>query len=173
MADRWRTGEVSLRALERELNVAVLRAAAREAGVATLDGEVENLYRLLTDGDVTSGTRIQARRRLENDGVDVDEVTSEFVSHQTVYNHLTGCLGVERESDDGDPIAAAEDRIRPMQTRMEAVASDVVENLRSDGEVTVGEFDVFVDLSVACSDCGTRSELGEFLRDRGCDCDEA
>jgi len=76
MADRWRSRDVSLRSLERELNVALLRAAAREAGVATLDGEVENLYRLLTDDDVTSGTRVQARRRLENEGLDVDAVRS-------------------------------------------------------------------------------------------------
>lgn len=170
MAGRWRAGEVSLRALARELNVAVLRAAAREAGVATLEGEVENLYRLLTDDDVTSGTRVQARRRLESEGLDVDAVRSEFVSHQTVYNHLTDCLGVERETDDRDPVTAAEDRIRPMQTRMEAIATDVVEGLDDDGAVTVGDFDVYVDVSVACNDCGTRSELGEFLRDGGCDC---
>lgn len=171
MGRRWSEGEVSLRSLEREINVAVLRAAAREAGMAPIDGEAENFYRVLTDEGVTSGTRIQARHRLENAGVDVEALESAFVSHQTVYNHLTGCLGVERDDGDRDPTTALEDRVRPMQTRMEAVASDVVAGLRSNGEVVVGDFDVFVDVSVACNDCGTRRELGEFVDERGCDCD--
>lgn len=171
MAERWRAGEASLRTLEREFNVAVLRAAARDAGMSPLEGEADNLHRLLTDDEVTSGMRVQARRRLENDGLDVDRVLSAFVSHQTVYNHLTGCLSVERESDDRDPVAAAEDRIRPLQSRLEAVATDALESLGNDGDVTAGSLDVYVDVSVSCADCGTRRELGEFLDAGGCDCE--
>jgi len=60
-----------------------------------------------------------------------------------------------------------------MQTRLEAIASDIVGNLQGDSELTVGEFDVYVDLTVACSDCGTRAELGQFLRDGGCGCEQS
>lgn len=170
MASRWRTGDASLRTLERELNVAVVRAAARESGVATLDGEAENVYRLLTDDDVTSGMRVQARRRLENDGLDVDDLTSDFVSHQTIHNHLTGCLGVEREPDDRDPVQAAEERIRPLQSRLEAVVSDSLDGLSNGGVVTLGDHDVFTEVTVSCNECGTRRELGEFLDRGGCEC---
>lgn len=172
LAERWRTGEASLRALEREFNVAVLRAAARAAGVTPLEGEAENLYRLLTDDDVTGGMRVRARRRLESEGLDVDRVRSDFVSHQTVHNHLTGCLGVERERQDRDPVATAEDRIRPLQTRLEAVASDALTGLGNDGHMTAGDLDVYVDVAVVCDDCGVRRELGAFLAAGGCDCED-
>lgn len=172
LAERWRTGDASLRDLEREFNVAVLRAAARAAGGAPLDGEAENHYRLLTDDDVTGGMAVRARRRLEADGVDVEAVRSDFVSHQTVHNHLTGCRGVERDADDRDPVAAAEDRIRPLQTRLEAVATDALTGLGRDGHVAAGDLDVLVDVSVACEDCGVRRELGAFLANGGCDCGE-
>ena len=172
LGDRWASGDASLRGLEREFNVAVLRGAARAAGAAPLDGEAENLYRLLTDDDVTGGMAVRARRRLEVEGVDVDAVRSDFVSHQTVHNHLTGCRGLERESDDRDPVKAAEDRIRPLQTRLEAVATDALAGLGRDGHVAAGDLDVFVDVSVACTDCAVRRELGAFLAEGGCRCDD-
>ena len=39
-----------------------------DAGMAPLDGEVENTYRLLTDSNVNTGAHTQARRRLEHAG---------------------------------------------------------------------------------------------------------
>lgn len=172
LAERWQSGEASLRTLEREFNVEVLRAATRASGRSPLAGEAENLYRLLTDDDVTGGMEVRARRRLEGEGVDVDAVQSDFVSHQTVHNHLTGCLGVERDPDERDPVAAAEDRIRPLQARLEAVAADALGGLARDGSVAAGDLDVLVDVSVTCDDCGVRRELGAFLAEGGCDCDD-
>jgi len=172
LAERWRTGEASLRTLEREFNVAVLRAAAGAAGVTHLEGEAENLYRLLTDDDVTGGMRVRARRRLESEGLDVDQVRSDFVSHQTIHNHLTGCLGVERDREERDPVDAAEDRIRPLQTRLEAVAADALTGLGNDDHLATGDLDVYVDVAVVCDDCGVRRELGAFLAAGGCDCED-
>ncbi len=47
---------------------------------------------------VSSGTQVQTRNELQRDGVLVDRVESDFVSHQTVYNHLTNCLGAKLEA---------------------------------------------------------------------------
>jgi hypothetical protein len=164
MARQWASGEQSLRSLARTFNLAVLRAATERRDVASLEGETENLYRLLTDDDVTSGTRTQARNRLRRHGIDVDRLESDFVSHQTVYNHLTNCLDVEREGDDADPATAARNRVRSLQSRMEAVTTDAVGRIDGEGH------DVFVEVSVTCPDCGTRYEFGEFVDAEGCDC---
>lgn len=164
MARQWASGEQSLRSLARTFNLAVLRAASERRGVASLEGEMENLYRLLTDDDVTSGTRTQARNRLRRHDVDVEQVEADFVSHQTIHNHLKNCLGVEREDDGGDPAEAARRRIRSLQSRMEAVTADAV------GRIDGGGYDVYVDVSVTCPDCGTRHEFGDFVDADGCNC---
>lgn len=161
---QWANGEQSLRDLARIFNLAVLRSATEQRGVANLDGETENLYRLLTDDDVTSGTRTQARNRLRRHDVDVESLEADFVSHQTIHNHLKNCLGVEREDDGGDPAEAARRRVRSLQNRMEAVTSDAV------GRIDGGGYDVYVDVSVTCPDCGTRHEFGEVVDSGGCDC---
>jgi hypothetical protein len=161
----WTSGEESLRSLARRFNLAVLEAATERRGIADLEGETENLYRLLSDDDVTSGTRTQARNRLRRHDVDVDQLEADFVSHQTVYNHLTNCIGVEREDIEDDPAEAARSRVRSLQSRMEAVTDDAVERIGS------GEYDVFVDVSVTCADCGTRYEFGDFADDPKCDCE--
>ncbi|MFC7007207.1 rod-determining factor RdfA [Halalkalicoccus salilacus] len=93
---RW-TGkggdQYSLRALADRFNQRVLEAALEDAGVRSLEGDVENRYRLLTDDDVSAGMHQQARRELERAGVDVDALESDFVSHQSIYTYLTDHRG--------------------------------------------------------------------------------
>jgi hypothetical protein len=120
----------SLRELAAHFDRRLLRSAVESADEAPLSGEVANLYRLLTDEDVSSGVRTQTRRRLEAAGVPVDEVESAFVSHQTVHTHLTECLDVSRDTAENDPAdrrRADRDRIRALQSRTEVVTTDALE----------------------------------------------
>lgn len=175
LANRWLgVGDErrSLRDLETHFNRSVLRAAMREQNMDVLDGEVENLYRLLRSDDTSAGVRTQTRRRLTRGGVDVEQLQSDFVSHQTVYTHLTDCLGVSREDedDDADPVEDARATVFALQNRTVTVTDEIVQRLRANGDVDVGEFDVFVDVSVTCNDCGQHVGVGTLL-DRGhCDC---
>lgn len=163
----------SLRELAKQFNRRLLRAAVESADEAPLSGEVSNLYRLLTADDVSSGVRTQTRRRLETAGVPVDDVESAFVSHQTVHTHLTDCLGVSRETAADDPDArrrADRDRIRALQSRTEAVSTDALERLRESDALALAEFDVLVDVTVLCDECGRQHEMGALLDQAGCDC---
>lgn len=163
----------SLRELAKQFNRRLLRAAVESADEAPLSGEVSNLYRLLTADDVSSGVRTQTRRRLETAGVPVDDVESAFVSHQTVHTHLTDCLGVSRETAADDPDArrrADRDRIRALQSRTEAVSTDALERLRESDALALAEFDVLVDVTVLCNECGRQHEMGALLDQAGCDC---
>ncbi|WP_345782541.1 rod-determining factor RdfA [Halostagnicola sp. A-GB9-2] len=68
----------------------------RDSGVGMLDGEVENLYHLLTDAETSAGTKVDARSRFERNGLDPDTILSHFVSCQTIRIHLKDCLGSRR-----------------------------------------------------------------------------
>jgi len=162
----------SLRDLAALVNTRLVRAAMTAAADTPLDGEPANVYRLLTDDDVSSGVRVDARNRLEARGVDVDALESRFVSHQTVHTHLTDCLGVSKDaSGTAAPLAETERRrVRTLQSRAEAVSSDAVERLRDRGDLALDEFSAVVDVAVRCGECGRRHEFGALLDAGGCQC---
>lgn len=169
-----RTGETgdpeSLRDLVDYFNREVLRSAIASADVDPLDGEVANQYRLLTD-DVTEGTRLRVRRRLEREGVDVEAVEAGFVSNPTIGRHLEECLGVEKTRESKDRIHSAKERIFKMQSRAEAVVENTLEGLASAGLLSAGNLAVTVDVQVTCGDCGAHAGAGPFVDRGGCDCD--
>lgn len=161
----------SLRDLTDYFNKEVLRSAIRHAGRAPLDGEVENVYRLLTADEISSGSRTRARKRLEGDGVDLEAVERGFVSHPTIGSHLRNCLGVSRPAESPDRVATAEERIFKMQGRSEAVTLTTLERLADAGELVAGELTVLVDARVSCEDCGVHASVQEFIERGGCDCE--
>lgn len=173
LADRldsaWLEDGSSLRGLEERFNAAVVRAAIEETEAPPLEGEAENVYRLLTDGGVSSGMRTQARRRLAQRGVAVDELESALVSYQTVNRHLKRCLGAERPADDGDVVDRCSDRVLALQSRTAAVAADALAQVRDADAIDLGEFDVFVDVGVTCRECGYHGTVDAVLEE-GCRC---
>jgi len=174
LAARWlgTDGErVGLRDLKAFFNRAVLRAAMQAAGLDPLDGEVEEMYRALTNDEPDDPDAVRARDRLARAGVDVDAVTRDFVSHPTVGSHLKECLGVEPPApSDEDTLAKAEERVFKLQNRTEAVVRGSIEHLRDTGRIDAEEFDIFVSTRVVCERCGTQYEVHDFLRAGGCDC---
>ena len=134
---------------------------------------MEEIYRLLADGDAGERMRVRARDRLEREGVDVDRIVRDFVSHPTIGAHLKECAGVEPpRSDEGDQVQKAEERVFKLQNRMEAVVRGTVEHLRDTGRVSAEDFDVFVNARVVCDRCGTQYDVHDFLRREGCRCAE-
>lgn len=165
--------EVSLRDLAKRVNVAIVRAALEQAGEDPLDGEAENVYRLLHDDDVSAGVRIQQRNRLERAGIDVDELESDFVTHQAVHTYLTKGLDIRKEStEETDPIEKHETRIQRLRNRLDAVMEQSLDELQNAGELSIGRVDTTVSLQVYCEDCETQYDLLELLHEDGCNCTE-
>ncbi|ELY50961.1 rod-determining factor RdfA [Natronolimnohabitans innermongolicus] len=165
--------QMSTRQLATHVNQRVLEAALDEADIIPKDGEVENTYRLLTDDDVSSGTRVQTRNELRRDGVPIDDVESNFVSHQTVYNHLTGCLETELETpSDEERIERSADKLGALQNRTAAVTTDTVEQLTRNDVVDIGDFNVTVSVTVTCEDCLQEYPIRTLLEERSCGCQE-
>lgn len=151
----------------------MLAAAIGATGDTVLDGQLASYYRALTDDDASTGERVEVTRELERAGVDVDAVLSDFVSHQTIHTHLTTCLGVERTEERTDPTtrrADEQDKVQALLNRCTAVTEDSIERLATTDDLIVGEFELFVDLSVLCTDCGQRQSVTDLLRAGHCNC---
>jgi hypothetical protein len=176
---RW-TGEdgesMSLRALADWFNQRVLGAAMERAGVRPLDGEVENTYRLLEDETVSAGMREQTRRQLERDGVDLERLEKDFVSHQAIYTYLTNHRGaVHPSSGEESPEERIErelGKLDALVSRTTAVTEDTLMRLANAEVIAAGDLDVLVDVQVSCSQCGVVASVGGFVERGGCDCEE-
>ena len=163
---------MSLRELADHINVALLRQAMERAGADPLEGEAENAYRLLTDDEVSVGVSTQQRNRLEREGVDVETLEDDFVTHQAVHTYLTNVLEVSKEqTDDTDPVEKHEQRIQRLRSRTEAVTENSLSELTTAGDLTLGEHNVVVDLQVYCRDCGSQFDVARLFREGGCNCE--
>ena len=175
LVERW-TGEtterMSLRELAEYFNRELLAQTLRDASVTTLDGESANIYRLLTDDDVSSGAAVQATNRLEQHGIDVDRLVADFVSRQAIHTYLTGYRDVSYSSPDVDPVETETTNVQRLKRRMTTIVESKVERLRSTDRITLGEFNLLVDMRVLCEDCGAQYQVTELFERGGCECSE-
>ncbi|CDK38600.1 rod-determining factor RdfA [Halorubrum sp. AJ67] len=166
------TGEsgerTSLRDLADEFNEAVLEAALREANVSSVSVNVSSAYDALRGESGSSKTR--TRRHLEREGIDVDELTGDFVTHQAIHTYLTK----EREASlpaAGDGMAERKvETIEKLVGRLSAVAESAISSLASADELDTDGYDVLVDVRAVCPHCGADVPIGELIRRGGCGC---
>lgn len=162
----------SLRALAERFNKRLLEAAITDAGMSTVDGEIANIYRLLTDDDVSSGNRIEARRRLEQNDVDVDQLEQDFVTYQAIRSYLKEYRGAKYEDENKiDRTESVIDTIQRLKSRIRSVAEQSLEQLRSAERISLGEFRLFIDISVHCEGCNSQYEFVELVKQGGCNCE--
>lgn len=161
----------SLRSLADRFNERLLEAAITDAGMSTVDGEVTNIYRLLTDNDVSSGNRIEARRRLEQHDVDVDQLEGDFVTYQAIRSYLKEYRDAQYEDESqADRTESVIDTIQRLKSRTRSVAEQSLDQLRGNGHITLGEFRLFIDINVHCEECNTQYGFVELVKRGGCDC---
>jgi hypothetical protein len=162
----------SLRSLADRFNERLLESAMDDAGTSAVEGEVGNLYRLLTADDVSSGNRIEARQRLEQNGVDIEQLERDFVTYQAIRTYLKEYRGATYEQkSSGDRVETVVQTIQRLRSRTQSVAERSLDQLRNTDQLSLGEFRIFVDISVLCEDCDTQYGVVELLQEGGCDCD--
>lgn len=154
----------SLRELAALINRNLLAASLEDAGLSPLEAELDSYLELLTASETSSGERTRVKRELEREGVDVETLVDDFVTHQAVHTYLRNHHEVERESSSRDPVS----RLQRLRGRVQAVAADTVQSARAEGAFE--EFTITVGINVICADCGTRLDVTEVLRGAECDC---
>lgn len=160
----------SLRELAAYFNKQVLEAELKEVDVQLLDGELGNIYRLLTDDDVNNADRLRARRQLERDGIDINELRSNFVTYQAIRSYLKEHRGVEYTPDETDPIEREKANVQQLRGRMVSVTDGRLEQLQNTDRLTIGEFRTLVNIQVVCEDCNSQFDVLELLVRGGCEC---
>jgi Skp family chaperone for outer membrane proteins len=160
----------SLRDLADEFNRSVLEAAIRAAGGSAVSDDVETTYRLLTDDDVSEADRMRKRRELEQEDVDVDRVRDDFVTHQAIHTYLTKYREAELPDRSADRVQRKVETLERLQGRTSVVAESTIEGLVNSEDIADRDYEVFVDIRVVCSECGTGYAIGELIRQGGCDC---
>lgn len=172
---RWTDAEDgdSLRELARDINTRILQSALAESDEAPVQWTVEEVYRRLTDDDVSQGAYTEIRSQLRNRGIPVDELVSDFVSRQAVHNYLRRHRGVELPDSSSQPADVRSDRLRSIQRlrgRLETVIHSALEELTSADHLVLGDATVHVTARVRCSECGTQQTIDTLLQRGSCDC---
>jgi hypothetical protein len=171
---RWTaTGSerMSLRSLADHFNRRLLERALRDAGETPSDVEVETVYDHLTGDEVSTGVRTDTRNRLARNGVDAEALTDDFVTYQAIRSYLTEYRDAEYEGNtDEQKIEKDLESIQRLVSRTQSVTEDRIASLRDTGRFDVGDFDVLLDVSVFCHECGTQYTVFELFDQRGCDC---
>lgn len=165
---------VGLRSLADEFNKAVLREALESSGDDPLEGEVDNLYRLLTDDDVTSGVRSRARNRIEAQDCDVASLENDFVSYQSIRTYLKDYRGASPPGSETTPEERRDsklDTIQRLMNRLGTVTDQSLRELANAGYLTLGEFNTVVSVRVHCTDCNRQQAVTELVANGGCDCE--
>lgn len=173
LEERWTaTGDAheSLRNLAADVNRRILRVAMEAEGIRTVEGEVENLYSLLTEDGVSQAEGTRAVRRLQRAGVDIDSVQRDFVSYQAVRTYLLEERGAEYEPNRDARVDGERRNLEKLVGRVEAVSRSKLERLGRTGQIDLGDFNVLVDVRVICGDCGEQYTVGDLLDSGGCGC---
>jgi len=159
----------SLRELAIFFNKQILSKALSRATQEVI-GDAETIYEVLMDDDTDRARQAELRSKLARYNVDIDDVQQDFISHQTVRNHLNDCRDINTGRESTFDLEAGRKTIEWAQARSEGVIEQTVERLRNAGEVTDTQTEVTQSVRVACSACGQSYRIEAFLEQGGCDC---
>ncbi len=162
----------SLRELAAHFNKCLLETELEKEGFQTLQGEVDNIYRLLTDDDITDAEKNRTRRRLERDGIDVEKLESDFVTYQAMRSYLNA-RGAEYSQNAEDSIDRERTNFEQIIGRTRSVTIGKIEQLENTGNLDIGEFRTIVDIKVICEECNSQYTIQELLNRGECQCDSA
>lgn len=161
----------SLRGLEEFVNTRILRRAIEQHAERDPLVEAGSIYQQLTNGE-DAGERAEIRERLSRAGVPTDEITGDFVSHQTVRSHLNSCLGIDTERSRAMDIESVENLAEWARTRNEEIIERALSRLHESGELDIGEPNVIHSVRVLCEECGQSLRLQDLLDTQECRCSD-
>lgn len=162
----------SLRELAKYFNKQLLEQELEKANVQTLDGEVNTIYRLLTDEEVSSADRTRIQRRLKRDGVDVDALQDNFVTYQAIRTYLKDYRNAEYTPNETDPLEREATNAQRLRGRVISVTEGKLEQLRDTDQITLGEFRTLVDIQIVCEDCNAQFDMLDLLERGSCNCSQ-
>jgi hypothetical protein len=176
------TEDASLREVAAYINKSLLEQAVAETddveldtntelfGAISKDEALDTIYTALHSDEVPPDQRARVRKQLEQAGIDVDDVTSDWVSHTTVSAHLNSCLDINTSQSEAVTAESAEKTIEWAKTKCKNIISRTVQRLQSADIVTICSPDISLSVHVTCTDCNTTFTPSELLSRGECNC---
>lgn len=162
----------SLRQLAEYFNKQLLTASVSRVNALTLDGDIDNIYQSLTDNNVSSGQREEVRNRLRKEGIDVDQLETDFVTYQAIRSYLKDYRNAQyKKPTDEERTTNVRETVQRLSSRAQVVTEDGLERLQKSSAISLGDFRVFVDINVLCNDCNEQYSVPELLEQEGCNCE--
>lgn len=160
--------QMSTRSLADYFNRRVLQVALDEHGMYTITGEIDQIYESLQSKE---GDDALVRSRLQQENVDIDVITNDFVTHQTIHRYLTDHREVSQERPDDE---ARKQRtleiLDSLRGRTTTVTKRMVTSLENCEGFTLGEISVLTDVQILCEDCRQSYTVSELIESNGCEC---
>jgi hypothetical protein len=169
LEQRYVAEDASLRDLSEYINTQVIGAVLENSG-ADIVGDPESIYQTLNDDEVSPERRANVRDQLAYSGVDVESTTSDFVSHQTVRDHLRDCLDIDTGRSGVDTTKEARDVINWARERDEEIIDRVFKRLNQKGILNIGDLEVSHTVRIACVECGKTYRPDDILSEGACEC---
>lgn len=165
---RYRSGEDSLRSLAAYVNRQITAAFLEEYPYAP-----NYVYEVLGPGedDVSTRERNDLRRRLRADGLDIDELTADWVSHMAVRTYLQDDLDLDtgrRSRTERDPDETLE-KLRGLISRDERI---VEEALKATEGVDVDDISIHAEVYVLDDETGETTRVERYLRTIAADAED-
>lgn len=139
-------------------------------GAVSPDDALGAIYETLTSDDVAADREAHVRKRLEQRGLDIETIESDWVTHPTIRSHLNDRLGIDTSRSAHITPDDSNDTIEWARTRCNQIVEQTISRLVSSGFVSISDFEVSVDIHVKCVDCGRTYRPAELLKQRSCDC---
>lgn len=159
----------SLRDLAAFVNKRILGAAI-DASDADVAGDVGSVYAALADDEVSTERRVNTIDQLDAVGVDAQTLKDDFVSYQSVRNHLRNCLDMDTGRRGIETAEEGREVIEWARSREENIIERTLSRLRRIGLIASGDIRINSTVTVECTDCGNTYTVDEFLDRRACEC---
>lgn len=161
--------ETSLRDLAEYVNIQIVDATL-ESVDATVAGDAVSVHRALTAEDVRPERRMAVRNQLTDLGLNLDELTTDFISYQTVRTHLRRCLGLDTGRRGITSLDEGYGVIQKARDRTAHIVERTLTRLARVGALAAGDVTVSVSIRVTCETCDVSVPVEDFLDRDGCEC---
>lgn len=115
-----------------------------------------------TDSEV-----ISFQAKLEEQGIDFEELRNDLPSQSTIYRYLRDIKGVEYEKSKINK-EDVQEILENQRGRTQQFLQSLVDRTTDDS--LEGQWDVRIQHSIVCETCGERKSLAEFFTDSSCKC---
>lgn len=169
LGDQRRKHQASLRDLADYVNAQFLDAAI-DATNATVAGDATAIYHALTSDEIPTHRQVEVTDQLTAIGIDVEQLTDDFVSYQAIRHHLQNCLDIDTSRSGVESLEEGLNLIQWARQRAETVISRTITRLQRLGILTTGGLDVTVTVSITCESCNKVYRPTELLDQGHCAC---